>query len=64
MKRFKMVGKLFDESDISSISFANTDFNDELIVKTCKQHQCVLVTNDADFSGVDIDILTANNKIT
>jgi predicted nucleic acid-binding protein len=64
LKRFKMVGKLFDESDISSISFANTDFNDELIVKTCKQHQCVLVTNDADFSGVDIDILTANNKIT
>jgi len=64
LKRFKMVGKLFEESDISTISLANTDFNDELIVKTCKEHKCVLVTNDADFSGVDVDILTANNKIT
>ena len=64
LKRFKMIGKLFNESDINSISLENSDFNDELIVKTCKEHQCILVTNDADFSGVDIDILTANNKIT
>ncbi len=64
LKHFKMVGKLFDKADISTISLANTDFNDELIVRTCKEHQCILVTNDADFSGVDIDILTANNKLT
>jgi predicted nucleic acid-binding protein len=63
LKRFKMVGKLFDESDISTINLANTDFNDALIVKTCKNHQCILVTNDADFCGADIDILTANNKL-
>lgn len=63
LKRFTMVGKLFNESDVSSISLANTDFNDALIVKTCREHQCVLVTNDADFCGVDIDILTANNKL-
>jgi len=63
LKDFKLVGKLFNEADITAISLVNSDFNDELIVKTCKEHQCVLVTNDADFSGVDIDILTANNKI-
>ena len=57
------MGKLFDIADINSISLANCDFNDELIVKTCQEHQCVLVTNDADFSGAKIDILTANNKL-
>jgi len=63
LKRFKMVGKLFNESDITAISLVNRDFNDELIVKTCQEHQCVLVTNDADFNGADIDILTANNRL-
>jgi predicted nucleic acid-binding protein len=64
LKHFTIVGKLFTTPDISLISLANTDFNDALIVETCKEHQCILVTNDADFSGVDIDILTANNKLT
>lgn len=59
LKNFKLIGKLFNESDIKSISLVNNDFNDALIVETCKEHQCVLVTNDADFSGADIDILTA-----
>lgn len=63
LKHFNLVGKVFDKPDISSINLANTDFNDELIIKTCKEHQCVLVTNDADFSGSNIDILTANRKL-
>ncbi len=63
LHRFKMVGKLFNESDITAINLVNCDFNDELIVKTCQEHQCVLVTNDADFNGADIDILTANYRL-
>ena len=63
LNKFALVGKLFDTADINSISLANCDFNDELIVKTCQEHRCVLVTNDADFSGAKIDILTANNKL-
>lgn len=63
LRRFTMVGKLFNEADICNIDFKNTDFNDELIIQICKENQCVLVTNDADFSGADIDILTINNKL-
>lgn len=63
LNKFALVGKLFDTADINAISLANCDFNDALIVKTCQEHQCVLVTNDADFSGANIDILTANNKL-
>jgi predicted nucleic acid-binding protein len=64
LKQFKIVGKLFDESDIASIGLVDTDFNDALIVKTCEAHQCVLVTHDADFISANIDILSANQKLT
>lgn len=63
LNKFALVGKLFDVADINAISLVNCDFNDELIVKTCQQHQCVLVTNDADFSGANIDILSANKNL-
>lgn len=63
LNKFALVGKLFDVEDVNAISLVYCDFNDELIVQTCRQHQCVLVTNDADFSGANIDILTANNKL-
>ena len=64
LKSFKIIGKLFNSSEIGSIHLPNTDFNDALIVETCKAHQCVLVTNDADFLDANIDILTANNKLS
>lgn len=63
LNRFSLVGKLFDTASIHSINLVNSDFNDELIIKTCQEHQCVLVTNDADFSGANVDILTANTKL-
>lgn len=59
-----MIGKVFNEPDICAIDLANADFNDELIIQTCQEHQCVLVTNDADFKEANIDILTANNKLS
>jgi len=63
LNKFALVGKLFNTADINGISLANCDFNDELIVKTCQEHQCVLVTNDADFLGANIDILSANKNL-
>lgn len=63
LNRFSLVGKLFDTASILSINLVNSDFNDELIIRTCQEHQCVLVTNDADFSGANVDILTANTKL-
>lgn len=63
LKNFKIIGKIFDQEEVKSINLVNSDFNDELIIKTCNEHKCVLVTNDADFSGAAVDILTANNKL-
>lgn len=63
LKSFKIIGKLFDQEEIKSINLVNNDFNDELIIQTCNEHKCVLVTNDADFSRANVDILTANNKL-
>jgi len=63
LRHFTMVGKDFNHSDICSINLANADFNDELIIQICQEHKCVLVTHDADFSGANIDILTANDKL-
>lgn len=36
------------------------DFNDQLIVRLCKQHDLILITHDKDFLDFNIDILTAN----
>lgn len=63
LNKFSLVGKLFDTASIHSINLVNSDFNDELIIKTCQEHRCVLVTNDADFSGANVDILTANTRL-
>jgi len=63
LKHFMIVGKVFKNVDISSIGLSNTDFNDALIIKICQEHQCVLVTHDADFSAAEIDILSANPRL-
>ncbi len=41
------------------------DFNDYAVYHVCKTHNCILVTDDADFSVYknDINILTANRKM-
>lgn len=37
------------------------DFNDELILAQCQAQNALLVTNDRDFVGADVEILTANS---
>ncbi|WP_124949632.1 type II toxin-antitoxin system VapC family toxin [Sulfuriferula thiophila] len=63
LKQFQVVGKQFDTADIAAISFANTDFNDALLIQICQENSCVLVTHDADFNGANIDIVTANSRL-
>lgn len=57
----------FSSVDISSIisdfSSGHYDFNDLLLEDLCKTQGMKLLTDDADFSGKGIDILTANNKV-
>lgn len=39
------------------------DFNDQVIRETCKRNLLKLVTDDADFAGEGVTILTANNRL-
>ena len=39
------------------------DFNDQMITDLCKRKELKLITNDGDFKGQGISILTANTKL-
>jgi predicted nucleic acid-binding protein len=64
LNRFDVIGKSIDKTEIQSYLIVDSlDFADKATVSICKQNSMVLLTNDADFKYVDIDILTCNNKI-
>lgn len=58
------VGTAFANIDIVSLIAAfetgGSDFNDLLIVETCRSKSFVLVTDDADMKGGDVPIVTGN----
>ena len=39
------------------------DFNDQILAEICRKNNIKLVTHDADFSGYNLTILTANPKL-
>lgn len=41
----------------------NSDFNDQVIASICKRERLKLVTDDSDFSGKGIRVLTANRNL-
>lgn len=64
LKLFQILHTTADNNDIAAMSLANKDFSDLLIIQTCIKNNCILITNDADFSGCSLDILTENKKLT
>jgi predicted nucleic acid-binding protein len=48
---------------ISNFGLGQFDFNDLVIVETCKAYHLVLVTDDGDFQSSSIPILTYNHKL-
>ena len=48
---------------VDSVAQGKLDFGDLLIAETCRTQSLTLVTNDADFKGLGIPILTANGKL-
>ncbi|MEO7992756.1 MAG: PIN domain-containing protein [bacterium] len=44
-------------------AFPGLDFNDLVLVELCRHHDLTLITNDADFKGSGIPLLTANHKL-
>ncbi len=48
---------------LADFETGNHDFNDGLLVETCRHHGWKLVTNDGDFIHGGIDVLTSNPKL-
>jgi len=48
---------------ISTFESGDSDFNDLLIVETCRIRSCVLVTDDRDMKMSDVAIVTANQAL-
>jgi len=61
------VGTAFANIDVASLVAAfetgDHDFNDLLIVETCRSKSFVLVTDDADMKGSDVPIVTGNQGL-
>jgi hypothetical protein len=51
------------KSLIDDYGDGKSDFNDLVLVELCKSKALKLVTDDGDFKGKDITILTANKKL-
>lgn len=64
LTKFKIQGKSFDKNDIELMLHVDSlDIIDKSIVAICKENNLVLLTNDADYLGSDIDILSSNPKL-
>jgi RimJ/RimL family protein N-acetyltransferase len=48
---------------VATFEKGNDDFNDLLIVETCRIKSCLLVTDDGDMKRCDLPIVTANQLI-
>ncbi|MEB0279895.1 PIN domain-containing protein [Mucilaginibacter sp. 10B2] len=70
IKAYQSRIKLIDDNfggyrlkDVLKDNSTNLDFNDYIYCKLAKKHNATIITNDIDFSGLSIDILTANKKL-
>ena len=48
---------------LNMLSVDSLDFNDKLIMETCRRNNLVLVTDDADFKIAPVDVLSANRAM-
>lgn len=55
--------KLSVKELIDEYAAGASDFNDQILTELCKKEKLTLVTDDSDFKGQEISILTANKKM-
>jgi predicted nucleic acid-binding protein len=48
---------------LTDFGFGSTDWNDQLIVETCRHHGCKLLTNDTDHTEGGIEVLTSHPRL-
>jgi len=64
LSNFELCNKEYSDREILDFMSADRmDFVDKGIEALCKERDLILITNDADFTNSDIEILTANNSI-
>jgi len=64
LKRFTFVPyNLMPDDIVALLKIDSLDFNDKLIVETCRKNNFVLVTDDADFKDAPVDILSVNHAL-
>lgn len=64
LSRFNIVGKTYNRKDIENCLMVDElDFVDKATAILCKENSFVLLTNDKDFKGSDLDIITGNPHI-
>ena len=67
LRHCKRIENGFESVDITALidkyAAGNSDFNDQVLVALCKKRGLKMVTDDADFKGKDIPVLTANRRL-
>lgn len=48
---------------IDEYTYGNHDFNDQVLRELCKSRKLKLITDDIDFKGEEIPVLTANKRL-
>ncbi len=51
------------ETTLSDYETGKVDFNDQILVELCKSKNFTLVTDDSDFKGMGLTILTENRRL-
>jgi len=67
LKRSQRIGSDLESLDIASLlerfERESSDFNDLVLAELCKRRGLKLITHDADFKGLGLTILTANEHL-
>ncbi len=62
----EVIGVNFSAEDYDKISESlhgsSLDFNDAIILETCKRSELTLVTDDFDYAGCDVPVISANRR--
>ena len=64
LSKTQVCGKVLGQDEILGLLTCDgLDFMDKAVLSICQERNFVILTNDADYTSCNIDILTANSKM-
>lgn len=67
LKQCRRCDSCFPDLDIEALlcefQKGNSDFNDQMLCEICREKKLTMVTDDPDFGGSGLTILTANSRL-